>query len=54
MEYQEILQQNEYGFIRTNEHLGKYVILFKIAFSGEIHEKCCEITTYKKINVTKT
>ena len=31
--YNEILQGNEYGFINTNEHLGKYVILLGLAGS---------------------
>lgn len=33
MEYREILQQTEYGFIKTNEHLGRYVILLGLAGS---------------------
>ena len=33
MEYKEILQQTEYDFIRTNEHLGKHVILLGLAGS---------------------
>ena len=31
--YNEILQGSEYGFINTNEHLGKYVILLGLAGS---------------------
>ena len=33
MEYREILQQTEYGFIKTNEHLGRHVILLGLAGS---------------------
>ncbi|MDE5865416.1 MAG: nucleotidyltransferase domain-containing protein [Lachnospiraceae bacterium] len=33
MNYQAILQQTEYDFIRTNEHLGKHVILLGLAGS---------------------
>lgn len=33
MEYQEILRQREYGFIETNEHLGRHVILLGLAGS---------------------
>ncbi len=33
MEYKKILQQTEYGFIQTNEHLGRYVILLGLAGS---------------------
>lgn len=33
MKYKEILQQTEYDFIKTNEHLGKYVILLGLAGS---------------------
>ena len=33
MEYWEILRQREYGFIETNEHLGRHVILLGLAGS---------------------
>lgn len=33
MEYREILRQREYGFIETNEHLGRHVILLGLAGS---------------------
>ena len=33
MEYQEILRQREYGFIETNQHLGRHVILLGLAGS---------------------
>ena len=33
MNYKEIIQKPEYDFIRTNEHLGKYVILLGLAGS---------------------
>lgn len=33
MEHKEILQQTEYEFIKTNEHLGKHVILLGLAGS---------------------
>ena len=33
MDYQAILQQTEYDFIKTNEHLGKHVILLGLAGS---------------------
>lgn len=33
MEYREILHQTEYGFIKTNEHLGRHVILLGLAGS---------------------
>ena len=33
MKYREILQQGEYDFIKTNEHLGKHVILLGLAGS---------------------
>ena len=33
MQYNEILHQPEYDFIRTNEHLGKHVILLGLAGS---------------------
>ena len=33
MEYREILKQTEYDFIKTNEHLGKHVILLGLAGS---------------------
>ena len=33
MKYNEILHQPEYDFIRTNEHLGKHVILLGLAGS---------------------
>lgn len=33
MKYREILQQTEYGFIKTNEHLGRHVILLGLAGS---------------------
>lgn len=33
MEYKEILQRTEYGFIKTNEHLGKHVIFLGLAGS---------------------
>ncbi len=33
MEYKKILQQTEYEFIQTNEHLGRYVILLGLAGS---------------------
>ena len=33
MKYREILQQGEYDFIRTDEHLGKHVILLGLAGS---------------------
>lgn len=33
MEYREILRQREYGFIETNEHLGRHVMLLGLAGS---------------------
>ena len=33
LHYNEILQQTEYNFIKTNEHLGKHVILLGLAGS---------------------
>ena len=33
MKHREILQQGEYEFIKTNEHLGKHVILLGLAGS---------------------
>ena len=33
MDYKAILQQTEYDFIKTNEHLGKHVILLGLAGS---------------------